>query len=529
MTRKRFQSGLMLPAVLLLAGCSHYIPAHDPQVQGGIAPQPVQTTQVVQPVYPSERTVVIPSHQATPPVTVVTPSRSVTQTSMIPMTLTGDLTPLQNQLRLAMPESLTDAGHPLNQDFRWNFVRSGQPQVTVHNGMITVRGEYVGSIESTNNTSLQACRLNPVYPVIEETANMDVRQVGNEAHISMVNPRMRVWLKPESDQRCNMFNMPLQDGVRNLINADKVHARLVDSLEQSRLRIRTDFADSLRGPLAYTLLPSNTQLCIYPSPQEVKVGQLEGDARHATLRTVAVIQPTTTIGNPCPAPAATQPVPVRFGTMDTMAPAGQTVTIVSGILMPYSKVSEIIDSKLSGQGEPSIDQATHPGNSVPSAEFALGDQGETVRIERVVAQDAGGKVLLTVETSGYLKGSMYFWGTPRIQTLPNGHTALTIPDLQMDSETKRMLDHIDAGLGARADQRMTPRIRDAAYINLTDRIAYVQNAVSYPYRNRDMTVTFQPVRLAPENVYSTPQGLVTDVTMETTANAEGRFYIISAG
>lgn len=99
----------------------------------------------------------------------------------------------------------------------------------------------------------------------------------------------------------------------------------------------------------------------------------------------------------------------------------------------------------------------------------------------------------------------------------------------MDPETWRMLERVDAGLGARVDQRMTPRIRDAAYINLTGRIAYVQNAVPYPYRNRDMTVTLQPVRLAPEHVYSTPQGLVTDVTMDTTADAEGRFHIISAG
>lgn len=92
---------------------------------------------------------------------------------------------------------------------------------------------------------------------------------------------------------------------------------------------------------------------------------------HATLRTVAVIQPTTAIGNSCPAPAVTQPVPIRFGNVDTMPPAGQTVTIVSGILLPYPKVSEIIDSKLSAQGE-----------SSPGAEISLGDPADPSASQR---------------------------------------------------------------------------------------------------------------------------------------------------
>src|SRR5262249_19772301 len=141
--------------------------------------------------------------------------------SAIPLTLTGDLTPIEQMVRASIPESFNEIGHPLGSDFRWNFVRSGQLQVVIQDGLITIRADYVGTIE-TKGVTARACRLNPVYPVIEETAQLDVRQIGDNAVIALVNPRMRVWLKPESDARCNMFNAPLAEQVRELINADMV-------------------------------------------------------------------------------------------------------------------------------------------------------------------------------------------------------------------------------------------------------------------------------------------------------------------
>ena len=501
-TLKRAALGAVPGLCLLAVACTHDIPAHSARVSPDVQPvQPVYT-QPVQPVYPLHgQPVVIPAHHAAPPVaTVVTIPRTNPSLSAIPLTLTGDLTPLEHMVRTSMPESFNEIGHPLSSDFRWNFVRSGEPQVVIQDGMITMKADYVGSIE-TKGVTARACRLTPVYPVIEETAQLDVRQIGDTAFIALVNPRMRVWLKPESDARCNMFNVPLAEQVRELINADMVHARMTNAIEQAGMRIR---ADGLYGPFAYTMQPANSRLCLYPAPQQVTVGTLEGNQHQAVLRTMAVVSPTAIVGGSCP-PATVSPVPVRVGPV----PPAQPLTIVSGVLLPYETLSDTVESRLR------------------FSEIQAGPSGEPVQIERVRASDASGRVLYAIDTNGYLRGTLYFWGTPQLQTQPaSGRLALSIPDLRLDPESRRMLDAIEPGLGSTVEEKMTWKVRDASNIDLSDRIAMVQTAVSSPYQTGDVTVTITPVSLRPGEVYSTPQGLVTDVTMEATGNAVGKFYIV---
>src|SRR5262249_45141246 len=136
-------------------------------------------------------------------------------------------------------------------------------------------------------------------------------------------------------------------------------------------------------------------------------------------------------------------------------------------------------------------------------------------------------VLYAVDTNGYLRGTLYFWGTPQLQTqLQSGRMALSIPDLRLDPESRRMLETIEPGLGSTVEQKMTWQVRDASNIDLSDRIAMVQTAISSPYQTGDVTVTITPVSVRPGEVYTTPQGLVTDVTMEATGNAVGKFYVV---
>ena len=82
---------LLMP-ILILAGCSHTIPAT------GRMPQPP------------------PQFGKTPP-TIAPLSASGKQAqaseSMLPVTLTTDLTPVQRTIQAAVPERFTEEGHPL--------------------------------------------------------------------------------------------------------------------------------------------------------------------------------------------------------------------------------------------------------------------------------------------------------------------------------------------------------------------------------------------------------------------------------
>ena len=105
-----------------------------------------------------------------------------------------------------------------------------------------------------------------------------------------------------------------------------------------------------------------------------------------------------------------------------------------------------------------------------------------LRIEKASAADAGGKVLITIDTSGYVNGPVYFIGTPQWE----GST-LTVPDVQMDTETRRMLDAEKAGLWNQVDQTLKEKVRRAARLDLADQIAAIKKAVGGPHKTKELT------------------------------------------
>ena len=114
-------------AIFVLAGCSHTIPetATKPQAP----PQLGKTPPVIQPLSAGQKQAQAPE-------------------SLLPVTLTADLTPVQNTLQTALPERFTEEHHPLGSDYRWRFVREGEPQVQIEDGLVKFAATYRGEIES---------------------------------------------------------------------------------------------------------------------------------------------------------------------------------------------------------------------------------------------------------------------------------------------------------------------------------------------------------------------------------------------
>ncbi len=68
--------------------------------------------------------------------------------------------------------------------------------------------------------------------------------------------------------------------------------------------------------------------------------------------------------------------------------------------------------------------------------------GRDLLLERATASDLNGRTLLALETSGGVNGTLYYWGTPKLE---QDVKAITIPDLQMTNETKSALDAYKVG------------------------------------------------------------------------------------
>nr|MBA3965619.1 hypothetical protein [Nitrospirales bacterium] len=171
----------LLPCLLVAVACSHTIPPYTAKS--------------------------VPPKQFTPPTpgAIDVPVVQLPD-SALPVTLVLNLTPLEQTLQASMPEHFSEAFHPLRNDYRWDFVREAEPQVTIQDGLVTIHSTYRGDIEA--KTALRGCRLDPIYPILHTTGQLEMGQEGGALVLSLKSPQMAIDLKPESESKCNMFNIP---------------------------------------------------------------------------------------------------------------------------------------------------------------------------------------------------------------------------------------------------------------------------------------------------------------------------------
>src|SRR5574339_809745 len=196
-------------AICVLAGCSHTIPETATRPQA--PPQLGKTPPVIQPLSAGQKQAQAPE-------------------SLLPVTMTADLTPVQKTVQAALPERFTEEHHPLGSDYRWRFVREGEPQVHIQDGIVKYTATYRGEIEST---AARACRLDPLYPVLEGTGRLMLREQDEGLLVTMTDPQTSISLKPESDTKCNMFNLPVQDQLAELFKQDALKQQVTQSIDQA--------------------------------------------------------------------------------------------------------------------------------------------------------------------------------------------------------------------------------------------------------------------------------------------------------
>jgi hypothetical protein len=151
--------------------------------------------------------------------------------------------------------------------------------------------------------------------------------------------------------------------------------------------------------------------------------------------------------------------------------------------------------------------------------------GSTLVIERVVASDVSGRTLLAVDTSGDVKGTLYYWGTPHLEREGN---IITIPDLQIANETKIALEEIKSGYWQMVNTELEPRLRDASTIDLSQRIGSMKQALSGQHQSGGLAMDLLLAKQEAGQVVSTKDALVADVLLEGTASAAGRLPVKQA-
>ncbi|HKT35649.1 MAG TPA: DUF4403 family protein [Nitrospira sp.] len=469
-------------ALFVVAGCSHTIP--DTATKPQAPPQLGKTPPVIQPLSARQKQAQAPE-------------------SLLPMTLTADLTPVQKTIQGALPERFTEDHHPLANDYRWRFVREGEPQVQIQDGLVKFNATYRGEIEST---AARACRLDPLYPVLEGTGRLVLREQEEGLLVAMSDPQTSMSLKPESDTKCNMFNMPVQDQLAELFKQDALKQQLAQSVEQAGYIIPLSLVwERLQEPMPVST--GDTQLCLYGKAKDVAIGSMKGPAQNTTISGVARQTPVALYQTPCQK-VSVSPLKVRMDTAAAAFQEGQPYKLLLTVPVPYAVLNQQLQERLYHQ------EATLPTTL-----------GSTLLIERAVASDVSGRTLFAVDTSGDVKGTLYYWGTPQLEHDGN---IITIPDLQIANETKMALEEIKSGYWQMVNDELQPRLRQASTIDLSQRIGAMKQALSGQHKSGGLAMDVLLAKQEASQVVSTRDALVADVLLEGTASAVGRLPVKQA-
>ena len=464
----RVKSSLVfVPCVLFAVACSHTIPPYT-----------------AKPVPPPQLNAPAPS--------AVHTSASQLPDSALPVTLVIDFTPLEQTLQTTMPERLSEAEHPLRNDYRWDFVRDGAPQVTIQDGFVTIHTTYTGDIEA--RTMARGCRLDPIYPVLDTTGQLELRQEGNALAVGLKNPQTTIGLKAESESKCNMFNIPVKDQLAELLNRGTLTENVKQAVDDGGFRIPLQQVwTRLETPIAVNVVNINSQACLYGKPTEMAIGTMKGTAQRTTIPIVVKETPTAMFENSCGKPSSrSMKVTSGSGLLE-----GQPYKVLATVGVPYSVLNQTLQDKLFHQ---------------PVAFGGL--MKENMVIDQATASDSGGKVLFAIRTAGDINGTIYYWGTPRLES----GSVLTIPDPQMAAESKRMLDDIKVGYWQAIDQQLRDKLKMAARVDMSDRIAKMKAAMAGTHKTGELTMDVQMARQQPQRAYSTPGALVADILFQGTAN-----------
>jgi hypothetical protein len=471
---------LIYVSILTLAGCSHTIPP--------AATKPQPPPQLGSPA------------PAVPPISAGVKQAEAPDSSL-PVTVTADLSPLSRIIQAALPARLTEEDHPLGYDYIWRFVREGEPQVQIQDGIVKYRATYRGVIESP---AARACRLDPLYPVIEGTGRLSFREQDKGLLVTLIDSRTTIDLKPESDSSCNMFKIPVKDQLAEILDRDTITQQIVQSVDRAAYTIPLSLVwERLQQPI--TVSQANTQFCLYGRAREFIVGSMKGPVQHTTIAGVAKQTPVALYQTPCGQSKEPTPMKVHMDRSIVGAEQGQPYKILLTVPVPYNILSQQLQQRL-------FHQAVKLPNML----------GDNFLIEQVTASNANGQTLLAINTRGSVNGTLYYWGAPRLERDGN---VIAISDLQMAAETKTALDKVKPGYWQMVDQELKARLKEAVTIDLSQQLGDVKSALSRQHKNGWLELDLLVAHQEPAQVMSTQNALVADVVLEGTASATGQLPI----
>jgi hypothetical protein len=422
--------------------------------------------------------------------------------SKMPFIITTDLTPLQQAIKAAVPEVITNAKHRRAGDGRFDFVRDGEPQVSIQDGLVAIRANYKG--DNQGSAIAQACRPEQYRGVLNGSGQLKTKQQDDLLVFQFDPSQVNFDVASPIDSACTPSFLPAKEQLPETFEIVAVQQDFADAVSPETFSIPLSRVwQDLSKPVSVPVSALNSHLCLYGQPSELSLGPPRGTMQQTTIHGVARQLPTAAYETQC---RTTTAKPIKIATTTTEQVAGTSpeqrpFKVLAAVPVPYAILNQELQNRLFHKP------------------ITLDQNRDSAMIERVTASDANGRVLVAVETTGGLDGTVYYWGTPQFD---NGGKIIRIPDLQMANESKRALDSMQMGSWQQVDRQLRERLRDAATIDISGRVDRMRTALSGQHQAGDLNMDMLMARQQPDQIRTTKDGLVASYFLEGTATATER-------
>jgi hypothetical protein len=257
----------------------------------------------------------------------------------------------------------------------------------------------------------------------------------------------------------------------------------------------------LSAPVTVPVSNMNSRLCLYWQPTELVFGKPQGTMDQTVIHGFSRHTPTASFETECRTQQR-KPVAVNTGgAAITPSTAENPFRMLGSIPITYAAMNQSLQNKM-------FHQTIRPA-----------DSGDPAVIEKITASDAKGRVLVAVDMSGGLNGTIYYWGTPQLQ---NNGRVLRIPDLEMAQESRRALDTFRLGHWQVVDHHIKEQLREAAVVDLGPQLDAMKRGLTGQHKAGNMTVDMLVASQQPQQVRTTEDGLVAYYLLDGTASATGQ-------
>lgn len=268
---------------------------------------------------------------------------------------------------------------------------------------------------------------------------------------ALVLQRPRVTVAQQGNIACVGIQVPLGDLFNQMLRPTE------QALAAVLTELRLPLGPALSRGLAELAVPraltvAGQPACLDLDPAALVIAPIAAGSAGPTIRVGLDVAPRLSLGA-CPSRAAAAPRALSVRQENSSGPSRVQVAVA----IPATDLQAPLAAALVGK--------------------RFGGGSNQVQINAVAVGDARGRALVRLAVSGAYQGDLFLWGTPTVRA-EGGRYLLSVPDLQVASESASRLQDLRLDLFQLFEGNLADKLRPQLVLDITDKLQKVQQQLS---------------------------------------------------